>query len=78
SAIPGMTFSVSLAQQRNDFTVPQAAKLNRPRDYIPESQWQQGSNAGLLTYSVTGQRNAQRHNGATIDSAFVRLQRGLK
>ena len=41
SAIPGMTFSVSLAQQRIDFTVPQAAMLNRPRDYIPESQWQQ-------------------------------------
>ncbi len=37
SAIPGMTFSVSLAQQRIDFTVPQAAMLNRPRDYIPES-----------------------------------------
>lgn len=77
SAIPGMTFSVSLAQQRIDFTVPQAAMLNRPRDYIPESQWQQGINAGLLNYSVTGQRNAPRHNGATIDSQFVSLQPGL-
>jgi outer membrane usher protein len=72
-----MTFSVSLAQQRIDFTVPQAAMLNRPRDYIPESQWQQGINAGLLNYSVTGQRNAPRHNGATIDSQFVSLQPGL-
>ena len=51
--------------------------LNRPRDYIPESQWQQGINAGLLNYSVTGQRNAPRHNGATIDSQFVSLQPGL-
>lgn len=77
SAIPGMTFSVSLAQQRIDFTVPQAAMLNRPRDYIPESQWQQGINAGLLNYSVTGQRNAPRHNGATVDSQFVSLQPGV-
>jgi outer membrane usher protein len=50
--------------------------LNRPRDYVPESQWQQGINAGLLNYSVTGQRNAPRHNGATIDSQFVSLQPG--
>ena len=36
-----------------------------------------GINAGLLNYSVTGQRNAPRHNGATIDSQFVSLQPGL-
>ncbi|MCS5960516.1 fimbria/pilus outer membrane usher protein [Klebsiella pneumoniae subsp. pneumoniae] len=48
-----------------------------PQSYIPESQWQQGINAGLLNYSVTGQRNAPRHNGATIDSQFVSLQPGL-
>lgn len=76
SAIPGMVFTVALAQQRIDFTVPQAAMLNRPRDFVPESQWQQGINAGLLNYSVTGQRNAPRHNGTTIDSQFVSLQPG--
>ncbi|HBW8902390.1 TPA: fimbrial biogenesis outer membrane usher protein [Klebsiella quasipneumoniae subsp. quasipneumoniae] len=77
SAIPGVTFTVSLAQQRIDFTVPQAAMLNRPRDYVPESQWQQGINAGILNYSISGQRNTPRHNGATIDSQFISLQPGV-
>ncbi len=36
-----------------------------------------GDQCHLLNYSVTGQRNAPRHNGATIDSQFVSLQPGL-
>ena len=48
------------------FTCPTADRFYRPtsrhaeppRDYVPESQWQ-GINAGILNYSISGQRNAR-------------------
>lgn len=77
SAIPGLEYSVALAQQRINISVPQAALLNRPRDYVPENQWQQGINAGLLNYSVSGQRSIPRQGGTATESQFVSLQPGI-
>ncbi|EPH2696219.1 fimbria/pilus outer membrane usher protein [Klebsiella aerogenes] len=77
SAIPGLDYSVELAQQRINFSVPQAALLARPRDYVPENQWQQGINAGVLNYSISGQRSIPRQGGAATESQFVSLQPGI-
>lgn len=77
SAIPGLEYSVALAQQRINFSIPQAALLNRPRDYVAENQWQQGINAGLLNYSLSGQRSIPRHGGTATESQFVSLQPGI-
>ncbi|PMC12357.1 hypothetical protein CJ207_22930, partial [Klebsiella aerogenes] len=77
SAIPGLEYTVELAQQRINFSIPQAALLNRPRDYVPENQWQQGINAGVLNYSLSGQRSIPRHGGAATESQFASLQPGI-
>lgn len=77
SAISGLDYSVELAQQRINFSVPQAALLARPRDYVPENQWQQGINAGLLNYNISGQRSIPRHGGMATESQFVSLQPGI-
>ncbi|EPN4484060.1 fimbria/pilus outer membrane usher protein [Klebsiella aerogenes] len=77
SVIPGLEYSVSLSQQRLAFSVPQAALLNRPGDYVPEEQWQQGINAGLLNYSLSGQWNTPRHGGSATESQFASLQPGI-
>ncbi|EPV8395274.1 fimbria/pilus outer membrane usher protein [Klebsiella aerogenes] len=77
SAIPGLEYTVELAQQRINFSIPQVALLNRPRDYVPENQWQQGINAGVLNYSLSGQRSIPRHGGAATESQFVSLQPGI-
>lgn len=77
SAIPGLEYTVELAQQRINFSIPQAALLNRPRDYVPENQWQQGINAGVLNYNLSGQRSIPRHGGAATESQFASLQPGI-
>lgn len=77
SAIPGLDYSVELAQQRINFSVSQAALLTRPRDYVPENQWQQGINAGVLNYSISGQRSIPRQGGAATESQFISLQPGI-
>ena len=77
SVIPGLEYSVSLSQQRLALSVPQAALLNRPGDYVPEEQWQQGINAGLLNYSLSGQWNTPRHGGSATESQFASLQPGI-
>lgn len=77
SAIPGLDYSVELAQQKINFSVPQAALLARPRDYVPENQWQQGINAGVLNYSISGQRSIPQQGGAATESQFINLQPGI-
>ena len=77
SAIPGWGTTVLLSQQRIDFNVPQVAVMHHPRGYVPESRWQQGINAGLLNYSLSGQKTDPRHGGEATSSQFVSLQPGL-
>lgn len=73
SAIPGWGTTVLLSQQRIDFNVPQVAVMHHPRGYVPESRWQQGINAGLLNYSLSGQKTDPRHGGEATSSQFVYL-----
>lgn len=77
SAISGFDLQASLAQQRVDITVPQAAMLNRPRGFIPEKQWQEGITAALLNYSLSGQSSDSRKSGDNTSSQFLSLQPGL-
>jgi outer membrane usher protein len=51
--------------------------MHHPRGYVPESRWQQGINAGLLNYNLSGQKTDPRHGGEATSSQFVSLQPGL-
>ncbi|MFS4685367.1 hypothetical protein ACL655_01260 [Klebsiella quasipneumoniae subsp. similipneumoniae] len=63
-----MTFSVSLAQQRIDFTVPQAAMLNRPRDYIPRAS---GSRGSMPVFSTIASPGVAKRRGITAPLSTI-------
>uniref|UniRef100_A0A8I0D0T8 Fimbrial biogenesis usher protein n=1 Tax=Pseudomonas tritici TaxID=2745518 RepID=A0A8I0D0T8_9PSED len=60
---------------RLDLSIPQAALLNTARGYIPPEQWDQGINAFLLNYSVSGNKNYASSGEAR--SHFASIQPGL-
>ncbi|MFP2516986.1 fimbrial biogenesis usher protein [Buttiauxella agrestis] len=55
-------------------TLPQASLLQNARGYIPSTQWDQGINALLLNYSLSG--NKDWHETGSNESQFLGLQSG--
>jgi len=53
---PGATSFYDFPSQRLMLTFPQAAIQNSIRGYIPPEEWEQGINAGLLNYALTGNK----------------------
>jgi len=77
TAIPELNITVKMSTQRLELFVPQVAMLNPPRGFVPEDKWDDGINAGLLNYSLSGQTTHSRDDGATTNSQFAVLQPGL-
>jgi len=77
SAIPELKITVKMSTQRLQLLIPQVAMLAPARGFIPEEKWDDGINAGLLNYSLSGQTHHSRNDGATANSQFVVLQPGL-
>ncbi|ELP5717372.1 fimbrial biogenesis usher protein (plasmid) [Enterobacter asburiae] len=65
-----------VGQQRLYLSVPQAFMGNRARGYIPPELWDDGINAGLLNYNVTG-NNVRNDSGGNSNYAWLNLQSGL-
>jgi outer membrane usher protein len=65
-------FDVGL--QRLYLTIPQALMGNRARGYIPPERWDNGINAGFVTYNLTGNNI---HNSDTRNYLYLNLRSGL-
>lgn len=68
---PGASSYYDFASQRLTLTFPQAVIQNSVRGYIPPEEWDEGINAGLLDYTLTGNR------GREGDNYYLNLTSGL-
>lgn len=62
-------------KMRLDVSIPQAALQNRPHDWIPPEQWDEGINAALLNYQFSGSDNRGRYGNSR--SNYLNLTSGL-
>jgi len=68
---PGASAYYDFASQRLTLTFPQAVIQNSAWGYIPPEEWDEGINAGLLDYTLTGNR------GSEGDNYYLNLTSGL-
>ncbi len=68
---PGATSYYDFGSQRLTLTFPQAVIQNSARGYIPPEEWDEGINAGLLDYTLTGNK------GSNGDNYYLNLTSGL-
>ncbi|WP_336240698.1 fimbrial biogenesis usher protein [Citrobacter werkmanii] len=74
-AIPDARATPEMNVLRLSLSVPQAALMNNARGYIPPSRWDQGINALLMNYNLTG--NKDWYDSGSAQSQFLSLQSGL-
>ncbi|MCP2124517.1 UNVERIFIED_ORG: outer membrane usher protein [Pantoea agglomerans] len=68
---PGASSYYDFSSQRLSLTFPQAVIQNGVRGYIPPEEWDEGINAGLLDYTLTGSKS---NDG---DNYYLNLNPGL-
>lgn len=71
TVFPGAGSHYDFSSQRLDLSFPQAVIQNSVRGYIPPEEWDEGINAGLLNYDLTGDR------GHDSNSYYLNLSGGL-
>ncbi|PVZ77493.1 fimbrial assembly protein, partial [Serratia sp. S1B] len=79
NAIAQANAHFDFAKLRLMLTIPQTAILQTARDYIPESQWDNGIPALLLNYQLSGANNVTRNSGnnRNNNNQFANLRPGL-
>ncbi|MCF8581541.1 fimbrial biogenesis outer membrane usher protein [Enterobacter ludwigii] len=78
SAIPQATTEFQFSTQRLLISIPQAALSPLARGYVPPEQWDEGINAAMLNYSLSGANNWQRgNNGQNNNSQYANLRPGI-
>jgi outer membrane usher protein len=75
AVVPGATIEFEFTEQKIILTVPQKYMRNSARGYVPPEMWEQGVNAGFVSYNA----NAYRTDGPGIHSAqeYLGLNAGL-
>lgn len=73
--IEGATASFDFGHQRLDLSVPQIALKNTARGYIAPEKWDQGINAFLMSYSLSG--SSSKSGSSTSTSNFLGLNGGI-
>lgn len=77
-AIPNATATFRVSEQQLLLSLPQSALGQVPRGYIPPEEFDEGINAGLLNYSISGSRSHPLQAGMTPDSSqYLNLRPGL-
>ncbi|WP_244212354.1 fimbria/pilus outer membrane usher protein [Buttiauxella izardii] len=78
SAIPQASAEFRFSGQQLLLSIPQMAVSQSARGYVPESQWDNGINALLLNYNLSGANNYVR-NGESKDSntQYANLRPGI-
>ncbi|KAE8762033.1 fimbria/pilus outer membrane usher protein [Paraburkholderia madseniana] len=75
TAVPNATVDFDFSEQKLMLTVPQKYMRNAARGYVPAEMWQQGVNAGFVSYNA----NTYHTNGAGINStqSYLGLNAGV-
>ncbi|HGK7445980.1 TPA: fimbrial biogenesis outer membrane usher protein [Klebsiella variicola subsp. variicola] len=78
SAIPQASTDFQFAMQRLVLSIPQAAISAQARGSVPPDRWDEGINAALLNYSLSGANNwAKNNNSSNSDSQYANLRPGV-
>ncbi|MDQ7978533.1 fimbria/pilus outer membrane usher protein [Paraburkholderia sp. SARCC-3016] len=75
AVVPGATVEFDFSEQKIVVTVPQKYMRNSARGYVPPEMWEQGVNAGFVSYNA----NAYRADGSGMHSTqeYLGLNAGL-
>ncbi|HEX4503367.1 MAG TPA: fimbria/pilus outer membrane usher protein [Scandinavium sp.] len=78
-AIPKASADFQFGAQRLVLSIPQAALSPMARGYVPPEQWDEGINAAMLNYSLSGSNHRSRGNGdgGTDSSQYANLRPGI-
>ncbi|WP_072129020.1 fimbria/pilus outer membrane usher protein [Kluyvera genomosp. 1] len=78
SAIPAAATELQFSRQRLNISIPQAALLSRPKDYVSPDKWDEGISALLLSYNLSGITTRKRNSsGQDGDSQYGSFHPGL-
>ena len=78
TAIPQATTDFQFHSQRLVLNIPQAAVNAQARGYVPPEQWDEGINAAMLNYALSGANNwARTGKGEDSDSYYANLRPGI-
>lgn len=75
SYISGSYTKFDFQQMRLDISIPQAALINRPTGWISPETWDDGINAGLLSWQLTGSENKANYGDSRRQ--FLNLTSGI-
>lgn len=73
--IPGSWTALDFQRMRLDISVPQAAMLSRARGWIPVERWDEGIDAALLSWQMSG--NDSRGKFGNSRGLYLNLTNGL-
>ncbi|HAT1622034.1 TPA: fimbrial biogenesis outer membrane usher protein [Raoultella planticola] len=77
-AIPQASTDFQFAMQRLVLSIPQAALSSQARGSVPPERWDEGINAAMLNYSLSGGNNwAKNKNSSNSDSQYANLRPGV-
>ncbi|VFS54946.1 F1 capsule-anchoring protein precursor [Kluyvera cryocrescens] len=79
SAIPASSTDFKFSRQQLNISIPQAAMLFRPQDYVSPDKWDEGIPALLLSYNLSGYYHASTQiTAARMEAAnTVVFNRGI-
>lgn len=78
AAIPQASADFQFGVQRLVLSIPQAALSPQARGYVPPEMWDDGINAVLMNYSISGSNTwARNHNSGNSNSQYANLRPGL-
>lgn len=77
SAIPQASTDFQFSSQRLLISIPQAAISMQARGYVQPELWDEGINAAMLNYSVSGANNWGRGRNSNSDSQYANLRPGI-
>lgn len=77
TAIESFSTYFDFNKQQLQISIPQAALANDVRGYIPPEEWEEGINAAILNYDVTGDETTQSHGGGTSSTQYANLRPGI-
>lgn len=77
-AIPQAATEFQFSDQRLLISVPQAALSSPVRGDVPPEMWDEGINAGMLNYSISGANNRFRNSGGSdSNNQYANLRPGI-
>lgn len=76
-AIPQAKTDFQFSTQRLNISIPQAAVTTQARGYVPPEMWDEGINAAMLNYSISGAQNWGRGDNDSNNSQYANIRPGI-